>query len=150
KSPEPSLSDLTLVLPHDAHQIARAVHSESVAGEVLGGEKRALALSRWSDHGEQAAAGEAPEPAFDANSALGNAELVVHATRDREVPLVRIERTFDHPDPFDHLWDDEVRVGVAMAIRVVPLVDRHPVDGEFDVLPLLCVEAAKKDLIGVA
>ena len=82
--------------------------------------------------------------------ALLEAELVVGAARDGVVALPRIEGPFDDAQRLDELGDDEVRVGVAVAVEVAALVDGHAADGELDVLPLARVEAAQEHLLGVA
>ena len=43
-----------------------------------------------------------------------------------------------------------MRIGVAVSVEVAALVDRHTADGELEVLSFASVEAAEKDLLGVA
>ena len=51
-------------------------------------------------------------------------------------------------DSFNRLRDDEVEVRVALSMRVGSQVDRHPIEEETDVRPMVCVEASEKVLIG--
>ena len=77
-------------------------------------------------------------------------ELVVGAAGDGEVALLRRVRPLEHAHRVNELGDDEVRVGVAVAVVVARVVDGDAVDGELEVLPLVRVEAAEEDLLGVA
>ena len=83
-------------------------------------------------------------------TALGQAELVVGAAGDGVVSLPRIVRALEHAQTLDELGNDEMRVGVAVAVEVSALVDGDAADREFDVLSLARVEAAHEDLLGVA
>ena len=71
---------------------------------------------------------------------------------DREVALVRVVHTLGDADRSHELGEDEVEVGVALAVQVRELVDRHAADRELDVLAVGRVEAAQVDLVrdGVA
>jgi hypothetical protein len=77
-------------------------------------------------------------------------QLVAGAAGDREVALPRIERTFDDTERLDELRDDEMEIGVAVAVEVACLVDRNARSRELDVLPFARVEAAEEHLLGVA
>ena len=115
----------------------------------LGAAEGVRALAGRSPETEEALRPEAPDRVARREPALGEAELVVRAPRDGEVALVRIERPLDHAQRLDQLRDDEVRVGVAVAVEVPALVDGDAADGELDVLPLARVEAAHEHLLGV-
>ena len=90
-----------------------------------------------------------PDVYFAVRPRCAQPELVVGAAGDREVALPRIERPLEDAQRLDQLGDDEVRVGVAVAVEVARLVDRDAADGELDVLPFARVEAAQEDLLGV-
>ncbi len=108
------------------------------------------ALARRSPQREEALRAEAPGRVARAQAALAQPELVVGAARHRVVALPRIERPFEHAQRLDQLGDDEVGVGVAVAVQVAALVDGHAADRELDVLPLARVESAQEDLLGMA
>ena len=76
--------------------------------------------------------------------------MVVGAAGDGEVALLRRVRPLEHAHRVNELGDDEVRVGVAVAVVVARVVDGDAVDGELEVLPLVRVEAAQEHLLGVA
>ena len=82
-------------------------------------------------------------------AALGEAELVVGAARDGEVALPRIVRPLDDAQRLDQLGDDEVQIGVAIAVEVADLVHDVAVDAHLDVLAFARVEPAQEDLLGV-
>ena len=108
-----------------------------------------VALAVRAPQSEHALRAEAARRVLRGEAALLEAELVVGAAGDGVVALPRIERALDDAQRLDELGDDEVRVGVAVAVEVAALVDGHAADGELDVLPLARVEAAQEDLLGV-
>ena len=65
----------------------------------------------------------------------------------REVAIRRVIGALFVVDPLDELGDDEVQVGIALAVGVGRQVDRHPVDGGRKVSAVIQVEAAKKVLV---
>ena len=77
-----------------------------------------------------------------------DAEVEVDAAGDREVALVRVVHALGDADRSHELREDEVEVGVALAVQVRELVDRHAADRELDVLAVGRVEAAQEDLVG--
>ena len=99
---------------------------------------------------EHAIGAEAADRELGGDAAVGEPEVIVGAARDGVVALPRIERPLDHAQRLNQLGDDEVGVGVAVAVQVARLVDRHAVDGELDVLSFARVEAAQEHLLGVA
>src|SRR5262249_22507850 len=58
-------------------------------------------------------------------------------------PLVRI-------NPFDRLGNDEVEIGVALAVSVGAKVNRHAVGKEGHVRPVVGIEPSNKVLVGLA
>jgi len=76
-------------------------------------------------------------------------QVVVGAAGYGKIPLLRRIRTLENADRLDELRDDEVRVGVTVAVVVARVVDRDPVDGELEVLPLVGIEPTKEHLLGV-
>ena len=148
---EPLVAELALVLAHRARALGVAVLAEAVGRVDLGAAEGVRALvARAPEEQQPRCVSNEPTVYLRGEPALGEAELVVGAARDGVVALARIERPLEHAERCDQLGDDEVRVGVAVAVEVAALVDRHAVDGELDVLPLARVEAAEEDLLGVA
>ncbi len=107
------------------------------------------AFTRRSPQREEALGAEAPAGVARGKAALAQPQLVVGAPRHRVVALARIERPFDHVQRLDQFGDDEVGVGVAVAVQVPTLVDGNAPDRELDVLPLARVESAHEDLLGM-
>ena len=150
QTPDPLLAERTFVLAHCRRRAVGAIHAITGGVVDLDRAERGVAFGARRPQRERARRAELAEGLLEFEPALGDAELVVRAAGDREVALMWIERTFDHAQRLDDLRDDEVRVRVPVAVRVVDLVDRNTLDGELDVLALLGVEAAQEHLIGVA
>src|SRR5262249_52084666 len=92
---------------------------------------------------------ERSERVLGRQAAPGEAQIVVGAPSDRVVALPRIEGAFEHAYRLDQLGDDEVRIGVAVAMEVAALVDGDAADRELEVLPLARVQGPEKDLLRV-
>ena len=143
-------TEMTFVLPHRAAALGVAILTEAVGLVELRAAERPRCRSRGAEEQEQPLGSEAPHGVFCGEAAPREPELVVGASRDRIVALLRIERTFEHAQSQDQLGNDEVRIGVAVAVEVPALVDGNAADRELDVLPFARVEAAHEDLLGVS
>ena len=85
-------------------------------------------------------------------------ELVSHAIAKtkvdrasrREVTVLREVRALAHLDALDQLRDEDVRVGVALPVRVAGQVEGYVVDVDREVGAVVCVEAPDEILVGVA
>jgi hypothetical protein len=115
-------------LRHRRSALGVAVLSEAVRLRDLGAREGVGALARRSEQTEDPLRAEATGRVARGEAALDEAQLVIGAARDGEVPLARIERALEHAQRLDQLGDDEVRVGVAVAVQVAALVDREPAD----------------------
>src|SRR5712691_2510195 len=73
----------------------------------------------------------------------------VHRARGIEVPVFGEVRALGDLDALDRLGDEEVQVGVALAVRVRGHVHRHSVEVHAHVGPVVGVEAAQEDLVGL-
>ena len=127
-----------------------AVHAEAVRREVLRAGERPRRRVVRSPQEEEALRIEAPRRVLGGEPAAIEPELIVGAPRDGEVSLLRRVGSFEDAHRVNELRDDEVRVGVAVAVIVARVVDGNAVDGELEVLPLVRVEAAEEHLLGVA
>jgi hypothetical protein len=63
--------------------------------------------------------------------------------------LAGVKGALDDPKRFHKLGNNEVCVGVAIAVKVAALVDRYAAHRELDVLTLAGIKAAEEDLVGV-
>ena len=116
----------------------------------LGPRKRVRALSGRPPGDERTLGVEAARGVLRREAPQRKTELVVGAPRDRVVALTSIEGPFDDAQPLHELGNDEVGIGIAVAMQVAALVDRHSTHRELDVLTFPCVEAPKKDLLRMA
>lgn len=98
-----------------------------------------------------------PAPGAEAASAEGHlvapevlAGVELHGARGGEVAVLRGVRALGDVESLHHLGDDEVQVGVALAMAVAHHVDRQPVDGEREVGPVVEVEPPQEELVGLA
>ena len=98
---------------------------------------------------EQPLRAEVPDRVLGRQPALLEAQVVVGTPGDGEVALLRRVRPLEDAHGANQLGDDEVRVGVAVAVVVARVVDGDAVDGELEVLPFVRVEAAQEHLLGV-
>ena len=79
----------------------------------------------------------------------GVPEAEVRAPRPREVAHRRIIRSLAVVDLPDEFRDEEVEVGVTLAVRVGAQVDRDAVDPQGEVGAVIEVEAAEKVLVSL-
>ena len=144
------LSERAFVLPHRGRARRVAVLAEAIRLVDLDAREGVLARFLRPPREEHALNAEAAAHVLRGEAALGEPELVVRAPGDGVVALPRIERPFEDSQTLHELGDDEVRVGVAVAVQVAALVDGHTAHRELDVLPFARVEAPHEDLLGVA
>ncbi len=143
-------ADGDLVLPDRRAALGLAVRAEAVGRVVLGaGERSARRVARPPQEEESLRAVVA-DGVLGREAPAVEAELVLGAAGDGEVALLRRVRTFENAHRVNELGDDEVRVGVSVAVVVARVVDGDAIDAELEVLPLVRVEAAEEDLLGVA
>ena len=74
----------------------------------------------------------------------------MRCARSREVALVGIVRSLAVMNMVDELGDEEIEVGVALAVRMARQVDRHAVDVHGEVSPVIKIEAAQEVLVRFA
>ena len=67
-----------------------------------------------------------------------------------EIALVRIVRALADIDRADQLREQEVDVGIALAVAMCRHVDRHAVDGDGEIGAVIEIEAAQEILVGFA
>ena len=139
-----------LVLADGGAALGLAVRAEAVGRVVLGRGERARGRVGRPAHDEEALRVEAADRVLGGEPAPIEAELVVGASGDGEVALLRRVGPLEDADGVNELRHDEVGVGVAVAVVVARVVDGDAVDRELEVLPLVGVEAAEEDLLGVA
>ena len=141
---------VTLVLGVGGGALVAAVLSVAFAAGEFDAAEGARALAIRTPERQHPVGVERPAAILDVRPARWETEGVLGRSRDSKIALARIEGAFQNAQRLDQLGDEEVRVGVALAVRVRGLVDGDAVDGELQVLPAASVEAAKKDLIRVA
>jgi hypothetical protein len=71
-------------------------------------------------------------------------------TSGSEVADIREIRALPIVQLLDHFGDQEIEVGVALAMSVADQVDRHPVDEGGEVGAVIEIEAAQEKLVGLA
>ena len=147
---EGATGEAGLVLADGRAALRLPVHAIAVAGGVLGAAEGAAAGAFRTPGHQQALAVVAAGGELGGEPALGETKMVVGAAGDGEVALLRRVRSLGDPETFDQLGDDEVRVGVAVAVEVAGVVEGNAVDGELEVLAFARVEATEEDLLGVA
>lgn len=139
-----------LVLGVGGGALVAAVLPVAVAGSELDAAEGAGALALRAPEGDRAVGVVRAAAVLDVRPSRREAEGVLRRARHGEVALPGVEGALQHVERLDQLGDEEVRVGVALAVRVRGLVDGHAVDGELQVLPAAGVEASEEDLVGVA
>ncbi len=144
------LADGDLVLADGGPALGLSVRPEAVGRVVLGPGEGAGGRVARAPEDEQALRAEAADRVLGRKSAAVEPKMVIGAAGDSEVPLLRRIRALEHAHRVDELWDDEVRVGVPVAVVVPRVVDGDAIDAELEVLPLVRVEAAQEHLLGVA
>ena len=75
---------------------------------------------------------------------------ILNRARIGQVSPLDEVRTFVEFYPFHGFRDEEIQVGVALAVCVADHVNRQTIDKECDVCPVIIVEAAQKILHGFA
>jgi hypothetical protein len=145
-----ALAELALVLRHRRAADGVAVLAEAVGREDLGARERVIAHALRPEEHEPALRVPRAAGVRRREAATRQPELEIGAPGDRVVALAGVERPLDDAHRLDELRDDEVRVGVAVAVEVAALVDGHAVDRELEVLALAGVEPAEQDGLGVA
>ena len=74
----------------------------------------------------------------------------LHGRGSREVAELGKVRALVEVDALHRLGDEEVQVGVALAVRVADQVHGHPVDRQRDVRAVIGVEASDQILVGLS
>ena len=113
------------------------------------GPERLLCFAPRSPHAELPEHAEGTRRGADLEPALEHAQREIDAARNGEVPLARIEYAFGHAHRPNDLRQDEVEIGVALAVYVRRLVHGHrTVQRELDVLAVPRIEPAQENLVG--
>src|SRR2546422_3922969 len=76
--------------------------------------------------------------------------MKVRGTSSRKVALVRIVRTLAVMNMIDELGDEEVQIGVALAVGMARQVHRHAIDVDAEVGAVVEIEAAQEILVRLA
>ncbi len=144
--------DRTLAVAHHAVELAHlvgVVPRAVIARGLAGIEQRAVG-ERHRAHAEEAPVAEAAER--ELGDLLGQAVEEVHVHRaDRgEIALVGEIGPLADVDRADQLGDQEVEIGIALAVAVRAHVDGHVVDGDREIGAVVEIVAAQEILVGFA
>lgn len=78
------------------------------------------------------------------------ASTKIDRARRGKISILGQIRSLVHINPFNRLRNDEVQVGIALAMRMRAQVNRHAVGKKRDIGAVIRVEPAQKILIGLA
>ena len=150
QTPSAALAEIPLVLSVRTRALRIPILSVTVRLVDLGGAEGVDAFVFGPPHDQGAFCAVRARRELGREPALLEPELVVRASGDVEVPLPRGEWALEHAQALNELWNDEVRVRIAVAVEVAGLVDGDTANRDLDVLPFARVEPAEEDLLGVA
>lgn len=103
----------------------------------------------------QASARHAPDKAELAHLSLGERAQCVgglesYGAGRAEIADIGEVRPFAKIEPLDSFGDQEIEVAIALSVLVRTHVDRHAIDKSGEIGPVIEIEAAQKDLVGLA
>ncbi len=145
-----SRAEISLVLRDRRRALRRSRRSPAARSRELSRDEGLVGSSSRSPHRDASHRVERPVLTAHEDAPIAHGEVHASARCDREIALVRVVRPFDHGQAIDHFGDQEIEIRVALTVRVGHVVDGRSCDGELDVLPVLRVEAAQKQLVRLA
>jgi len=122
----------------------------SVRVVPLGSNQRANTIRRRGDHQQVALRMELPAGRLHHALLHHLARPEIDRPRRGEIAILRQIGPLVDIDAFDSLRNDEIEVGVPLAMRMGTQVDRHSVGKKCDIRAVIRIEPAQKILVGLA
>src|SRR5262249_10227868 len=117
---------------------------------VVGGDERGERAASWRKQYEVAHRAERAAGRLGIVFLDDVAQHEVHRSGGGEVSELDEVRALEAVEAVDGFGDQEVQIGVSLAVRVAAQVDRQPVDEEGDVGAVVGVETAEEVLLCLA